>query len=140
VVNWKEATMRAIKRDHVSERMQECIDDCNNCHAACLETVEYSLEKGGDHATEAHIRLLLDCAEICQTSANFMLRNSPLHAIICAACAEICERCAVECERFPDDMQMAACARMCRTCAESCKEMAATGTLSEGRGALPAHQ
>jgi hypothetical protein len=58
----------------------------------------------------------------------------------CAVCAGICERCAVECERFPDDIQMAACARMCRTCAESCKEMAATGTLSGDRGALPAHQ
>jgi hypothetical protein len=55
---------------------------------------------------------------------------------VCAACAEICERCAVECERFPDDMQMAACARMCRKCADSCKEMAATGTLSGNRGAI----
>ena len=131
--------MRGIKREHVSERLQECIDNCNNCHAACLETVEYSLEKGGEHATEAHIRLLLDCAEICQTSANFMLRMSPLHAVICAACAEVCEQCARDCERFPDDRQMAACARMCRKCAESCKEMAAIGTLSGGRGTLPAH-
>ena len=31
--------------------------------------------------------VLLDCAEICQTSANFMLRGSPLHTNTCAACA-----------------------------------------------------
>jgi len=131
--------MRGATREHVSERMQECIDNCLQCHAACLETVIYSLQQGGGHAEENHIRLLLDCAEICQTSANFMLRNSPQHAITCAACAEICERCAVECERFPDDMQMSACARMCRKCADSCKEMAATGTLTGDRGTLPAH-
>ena len=132
--------MRGTTREHESERMQECIDNCSNCHAACVETVIYCLQKGGHHAEEPHVRLLLDCAEICQTSANFMLRNSPLHAITCAACAEICERCAVECERFVGDMQMEACARMCRKCAESCREMAATGTLSGERGALPAHQ
>jgi len=132
--------MRGISREHVSERMQECIDNCSDCHAACLETVVYCLEQGGEHAREAHIRLLLDCAEICQTSANFMLRKSPLHGMTCATCAEVCERCARDCERFPDDQQMAACASMCRKCADSCKEMAATGTLSEGRGALPTHQ
>src|SRR5439155_221266 len=93
-----------------------------------------------DFATQPAVRLLLDCAEICQTCANFMLPNSPLHAITCAACAGICERCAVECERFAGDMQMEACARMCRTCAESCKEMAATGTLLGDRGTLPAQQ
>jgi hypothetical protein len=131
--------MRGTTREHESERMQECIDNCTNCHAACLETVIYCLQKGGHHADEPHVRLLLDCAEICQTSANFMLRNSPLHALTCAACAEICERCAVECEKFTGDMQMEACARVCRTCAESCKEMAATGTLSGDRGTLPAH-
>jgi hypothetical protein len=31
--------------------------------------------------------LLLDCAEICQTAANFMLRNSELHSRTCAVCA-----------------------------------------------------
>jgi hypothetical protein len=130
--------MRGATREHVSENMQQCIDNCLECHAACLETVMYCLQQGGEHAEANHIRLLIDCAEICQTSANFMLRNSPQHGITCAACAEICERCAVECERFPDDMQMAACARMCRKCAESCKEMAATGTLSGARGTMPA--
>ena len=81
--------MRGTTREHESERMQECIDNCSNCHAACLETVVYCLQKGGHHAEEGHVRLLLDCAEICQTSANFMLRNSPLHAITCAACSAL---------------------------------------------------
>jgi len=80
---------------------------------------------GGMHAEEAHIKLLLDCAEICQTSANFMLRSSDLHAEICRACAVVCERCAEDCERMGDDVEMQRCAQTCRRCAESCRQMAA---------------
>jgi hypothetical protein len=79
---------------------------------------------GGEYAQPNHIRLLLDCAEICQTNANFMLRGSDLHGLICATCAEVCDRCAGDCDRF-DDAQMKRCAETCRRCAESCREMAA---------------
>ena len=75
------------------------------------------------HAEPNHIRLMMDCAEICQTSANFMLRGSDLHHLTCAACAEICDRCAADCDRMSDDPRMAACAEECRRCAESCRQM-----------------
>ena len=104
--------------------MQRCIQACTNCHAVCLETVTHCLEVGGQHAEVAHIRLLLDCANICQTSADFMLRGSELHGRICAVCAEVCERCAQACERMGDDAQMQTCAQACRSCAESCRHMA----------------
>jgi hypothetical protein len=106
------------------ELMQRCIENCTECHAVCLTTAAHALKQGGGHAEEAHIRLMLDCAEICQTSANFMLRNSPLHTLTNRACAEVCERCAEYCERFPDDPQMVACAEVCRRCAATCREMA----------------
>jgi hypothetical protein len=72
----------------------------------------------------AHVRRLLDCADICQASANFMLRGSELHMRTCAVCAEVCERCAESCERLADDPQMRACAEECRRCADSCRRMA----------------
>jgi hypothetical protein len=105
--------------------MKECIDNCSECHAVCLQAVAHCLAQGGDHATEEHIRLLLDCAQACQTSADFMLRSSTLFSAVCGACAEVCERCADSCERFQDDRQMVACAEVCRKCAASCREMAA---------------
>jgi len=79
---------------------------------------------GGQHAEPQHIGLLLDCAEICQTSANFMLRGSDRHMRTCAVCAEVCEQCAQDCERMGDDAQMRACAEVCRRCADSCRRMA----------------
>ena len=104
--------------------MQQCIQECLNCHSVCLATVAPRLEMGGAHASPQHIGLLLDCAEICQTSANFMLRGSALHARTCGVCAEVCTRRAEECERMGDDAQMRACAEQCRRRAESCRRMA----------------
>ena len=79
-----------------------------------------------DHVAEtAHLRLLLDCADICQTSADFMLRGSEKHALTCGTCVEICVACAEKCEPIgKEDSMMKNCAEVCRNCAESCKHMA----------------
>jgi hypothetical protein len=86
--------------------------------------VTHCLQQGGEHAEAGHLRLLLDCAEICQASANFMLRGSPFHVRTCAACSEICQACAEDCEQMGGDERMRACAEACRRCAESCAKMA----------------
>ncbi len=104
--------------------MHACIDECEKCHRICVETAAYCLEKGGRHAAPEHIRLLSDCAEICQTSANFMLRGSAVHKTICGACAEVCDRCADSCDRVGDDEQLKKCSRAIRACADSCRKMA----------------
>lgn len=109
---------------HHAAGMQECIDSCTTCHAVCVETIDHCLHKGGRHAEAAHIRLLRDCAQICATSADFMLRNSDVHHLTCAVCAEVCSRCADDCERLADDHMMKRCADTCRRCAESCARMA----------------
>ena len=109
---------------HNSPKMQECIQECQTCSQVCLENVAHCLEKGGRHAEPGHIRLLLDCAEICQTSANFMIRGSELHGRTCGVCAAVCEACAQSCESFTDDAEMQRCAEECRRCAQSCREMA----------------
>ncbi len=101
--------------------LQHCIETCRACDAACSETVIHCFKTGG---SSDHARLLLDCAQVCATSAGFMLRGSPLHPILCRACAEVCERCAEACERAAGDERMQRCAAACRACAESCDRMA----------------
>ena len=115
----------SMEHQSMGSDMQQCIQECLNCHSICLATVAHCLEMGGTHASPQHIGLLLDCAEICQTSANFMLRGSALHTRTCGVCAEVCTRCAEECDRMGDDAQMRACAEQCRRCADSCRRMAA---------------
>jgi hypothetical protein len=110
----------------ISKEMRECIENCSSCHSVCVETASHCLEMGGPHAAAGHIGLLLDCAQICATSADFMLRGSPFHAQTCGVCAAVCERCAEDCERLAgDDELMRRCAEVCRRCAESCRRMAA---------------
>jgi hypothetical protein len=109
---------------HMNEKMVECITACQTCHAVCVETTAHCLQMGGKHAEPAHIRLMMDCAQICQTSADFMLRGSDFHHSTCGVCAEVCEACADDCARFTDDAMMQRCAQVCRDCARSCREMA----------------
>ncbi|MBD0268606.1 MAG: four-helix bundle copper-binding protein [Cyanobacteria bacterium Co-bin8] len=115
--------IQQLSLHEISQDMQQCIQNCLDCHSICLNTITYCLQQGGHHSEPAHIRLMMDCVESCQTSANFMLRNSDLHAHFCRACAEVCQRCAEDCDRMGDDAQMKACADMCRRCAETCRQM-----------------
>lgn len=112
----------------LSKEMQQCIENCNHCHDVCVQTAHYYAKQGGKHVQADHLRLLADCIDICQTSKNFMLRESPLHLETCRACGVICEQCADDCEKMADDSQMKKCAEACRACAASCQEMAAMRT------------
>ena len=107
--------------------MQACIDACSHCHQTCLHTAMiHCLVIGGKHVEANHFRLMINCAEICQASANFMLSGSDFHKKVCALCAEICEACAKSCEEIGG---MEDCVKVCRECAESCRKMAATSPL-----------
>jgi len=110
-------------KQHMSLDMEECIEDCIECHHVCFElAMNHCLERGGEHTEPAHFRLMINCAEICQTTANFMLSGSDLHTLTCDLCAEICRRCADDCEQFDG---MDECVEACRRCAETCERMAA---------------
>jgi len=106
-----------------STDMQHAIHECEKCHDVCLQMVAYCLRKGGRHAEPAHITTLLDCVDMCATSANFMLRDSPRHRRTCEVCAEVCDACAKSCATFHDDDEMRRCEAECHRCAESCREM-----------------
>ena len=111
-----------------SQVIEQCIQECQECHAVCVETGAHSLATGGALAQPHHSAILLDCAEICHISEDSMRRSSPLAQTLCAACAAVCEACATECERFAGDAQMKACAERCRRCAEACRKMSAART------------
>lgn len=122
--NFNNPSYAQAMRD-MSDEMQKCIQDCIECHQVCLHAIQHCIEKGGKHAAPEHIKILQDCAQICATSADFMLRHSDLHKQTCGICAEVCKACADDCEQMKDDEMMAACAEICRRCAETCEKMAA---------------
>ena len=117
---------------NMSSEMQDCINNCANCHAICIETISHCLQMGGKHADPAHIKLLMDCVQICETSEDFMLRMSQFHPQVCGTCADICEACAESCEALSEDSGdiMARCVEWCRTCAASCRKMESSSASS----------
>jgi hypothetical protein len=118
------ASAAKVGQHAMGAEMQTCIDLCHKCHIMCLSMIDHCLKIGGPHAAPNHIRLMLDCAQICATAADFMARGSGYHAKICRECAEICDACALSCKGLAG---MEACMALCRDCARSCREMANMG-------------
>lgn len=109
----------------MSTEAEACSRLCLQCSRTCVEAVTHCLKKGGKYADAKHIQALLDCAEICQTTANVLARGSELHGRLCAVCADACEQCTESCEQVdPNDEMMKQCAEMCRRCAQSCRALA----------------
>jgi hypothetical protein len=90
-----------------SAELQACIVDCLACYRLCRR--------------QAADDLMNDCAEMCRTAADFMLRSSAFYPQVCALCADICEACAQSCEGIGT---LEACAYACRGCAQSCRRLA----------------
>lgn len=99
----------------------DCIAACSECYETCEKMIfQHCLKLGGRHAGQAHLTLMADCAQICRTAANFMIRGSTRHLLTCGICAAICEACADDCGRLGE---MDECVRACRQCADSCRAM-----------------
>lgn len=109
---------------HHEKQLQDCIKVCWDCRNKCQKTFfNYCLQMGGDHLKEAHVKLMTDCIQICQITADFMTRLSSFDKAICEVCAMICEACAKSCDDLKTE-EMQSCAYVCRRCAESCQAMA----------------
>ena len=106
-----------------NQHLFDCITLAWQCRAECQEILfHHCLPTGGKHAEPEHVRIMIDCIEICQTAADFMTRSSSQHAATCAACAEVCDACALSCEKIGGE-EMKRCAALCRRCARCCREM-----------------
>ncbi|QVM86160.1 four-helix bundle copper-binding protein [Novosphingobium decolorationis] len=118
------AAAQQHRMEGMAMSMTDCIDDCVASHRMCLETAAWLTKQGGASATASLIAMLNDCAELCQATANSMLRESPLHTILCRACADACERCARECLSHVVGERIKRCSATCKDCAASCRMMA----------------
>lgn len=110
-----------------AEMAEECIQDCIECNRTCMETLTHCLQVRGSGAEAEIVQLLLDCAQMCQTTADFMIRNSSRHPRVCVVCADLCGLCAVACANYRDDPEMQICADVCRRCDDSCRQMGGLG-------------
>lgn len=104
----------------MEQMFQNCITSCEKCQAACLRAITQGLETGGEYSRLEHIRLLLDCAESCQVSANFLLRGSPSAGYFCSVGARLCDRYVRDYKRLSG---LEACVAACEKAAALCRQM-----------------
>ncbi|MHB0877823.1 MAG: four-helix bundle copper-binding protein [Anaerolineae bacterium] len=104
--------------------MQESVKLADGCAMVCEQTTMHCLEKGGKHAEANHVRLMMDCSEICHSASKFMSVQSPFHSQVCGVGADICDQCAQSCEQFRDDQMLMQCAEICRRCGADMRRMA----------------
>lgn len=107
--------------------LADCIALCLKCQTVCQEALAQVLSAAA-RSEPALVMTLLDCADICQATANSMSRGSPVHAAFCAACAQVCDACAEACAKSRSAALLKSCADVCRDCATSCRHMA--GSMS----------
>jgi hypothetical protein len=107
-----------------NKETRECIEACLDCHAVCYGMLmTHCLEMGGAHVRPQHVRLMMDCVEICKACADAMARKSQYQHRLCGLCADICDACAADCETL-DGMEP--CVEACRYCARLCRAMDVT--------------
>jgi hypothetical protein len=103
----------------MTKEMNECASACLDTHKAALQALKFCLHKGGKYGQTAQLLRLLDCAQICDTAAEFCIDDSAQCAAVANACAQVCEACARDSELF-DDAEMRQFAEVSRYCAHAC--------------------
>ena len=101
---------------------QACIDACTKCAQACFECYSACLNEEDVHSRTEHIKMLMECALMCQHSVMLMATNSPTAVDHCKQCGEMCQECADGCNGFDED-HCKKCAKICETCANECNNM-----------------
>ncbi|MCP1574252.1 uncharacterized protein YggL (DUF469 family) [Herbaspirillum rubrisubalbicans] len=103
-----------------SSSMLTCMQACQQCHDTCRKAAFGISPAAAQELAADDVRLLVECAELCQLSANWQLAGSQYCRQICAVCAQVCRQCQ---DRCSDDAGLQECATACRRCAESCEAM-----------------
>ena len=96
------------------------IESLQNCAAACEQCADACLDEDNVESMIACIRLDRDCADICNTAARLLSRNTDANIALIELCKDICGQCAKECESH-DHEHCQRCAHACRRCEEQCR-------------------
>lgn len=94
--------------------LEECASACMECARGCLDEDEVKM-------LVKCIKLDLDCADICSTTARLIQRGSQVSQQQVGICADICNACGEECEKHAEKMEHCRiCAELCRQCEKAC--------------------
>jgi hypothetical protein len=96
---------------------------CLRAHEACEAAVAHVLRRH-DGAVDERVGTLLDCADVCRTTARQIRHGSPLLRGTAGVAAELCERAAEACAALAGVPVMSTYADACRRTAACCRRVA----------------
>jgi len=104
------------------------IDALNDCAQACTADADDDLSEPEVAQMVKCIRLCLDCASICTTTAGVTSRQTEYDATVSKslleACIASCKSCGDECERHATKhAHCRVCAQACRRCEQACRQL-----------------
>lgn len=101
-----------------------CIEACFDAVQACTSCADACLAELDPRPFLRCIRANQDCAEICETTARILSRQSAFRPsvarAIIQACSVACDACADECSKHEDHDHCRLCEEACRYCEEAC--------------------
>jgi len=96
---------------------------CLRAHEACEAAVAHTL-RSDNRGVNERVGTLLDCADVCRTTARQIRHGSPLLRGTAGVAAELCERAAEACAALAAAPAMATYAEACRRGAACCRRLA----------------
>ncbi len=82
---------------------QACIYACGRCAQACYECLNACLNEQDANPRKNCIKILMECAKMCEMSVGLMAMNGQFAKDHCKLCATICDKCAQECKMVQDE-------------------------------------
>jgi hypothetical protein len=109
-------------------QLAEMIETLNECSATCTACADACLSESHVEQLVQCIRLDLNCADICCTTANILTRqmqnNQQVLRSLLDTCVVLCRLCAQECESHAQMHEHCRiCAETCRRCERLCGEL-----------------
>jgi hypothetical protein len=111
------------------EALARCIEACSDCAQACTQCADDCLSEHQPQDLVKCIRLNLDCADVCGTTARMISRQTEYDANVARAmleaCIAACRSCGDECERHGRHgmEHCTVCAEQCRRCEDACRSL-----------------
>src|SRR4051812_12494387 len=103
-----------------NEALLRCIEQCYSCAQTCTSCADACLAEEMVAQLRQCIRLNLDCADICATTATLGNRRTGSDEEVIRklldACITVCRLCGAECQKHADRHEH------CRICAASCRQ------------------
>lgn len=111
-----------------ADALSELIDSCLDCTQACTTCADACLGEENIQMLGRCIRLDLDCADVCDTTAKILSRQlafePEMARTVVEACARAVKLCGDECEEHAEHHEHCrVCMESCRRCEEACNRV-----------------